>query len=58
MGLEISGILGIIFLIVIIWAIIRTAQSSATPLAKAIWIVVLLVFPLIGLIVWLLFGPR
>ncbi len=58
MGLEVSGIVGIIWLVVIIWAIIRTAQSTASPLAKAIWIVVLLIFPLIGLIVWLLFGPR
>lgn len=58
MGLEVSGIFGIIWLIIIIWAIIRTAQSSASPLAKAIWIVVLLLLPLLGLIAWLLFGPK
>ncbi len=58
MGIEVGGIVGIIWLIIIIWAIIRTAQSTASPLAKAIWIVVLLIFPLLGLIAWLLFGPK
>ncbi|MCC5858112.1 MAG: PLDc N-terminal domain-containing protein [Ectothiorhodospiraceae bacterium] len=58
MGIEVSGIFGVIWLVIVIWAIIRTAQSSASPLAKAIWIVVLLLLPLFGLIAWLLFGPK
>jgi hypothetical protein len=31
---------------------------SADNLAKAIWVVVILVLPVLGLLVWLLFGPR
>ncbi len=58
MGIEVSGLLGLIWLIIIIWAVIRVAQSSATPLAKALWIVLLLFLPLLGLILWLLFGPK
>jgi hypothetical protein len=58
MGLEVGGVLGFIWLCILVWAIIRTAQSRAAPSVKAIWIVVLLVLPLLGLILWLLLGPK
>ncbi|MFP4138259.1 MAG: PLDc N-terminal domain-containing protein [Halomonas sp.] len=58
MGIEVTGLLGLIWLIIIIWAIVKVAQSSAGGLAKLIWILVLLFFPLLGLIVWFLFGPK
>ena len=58
MGLEISGVLGVIWLFIIIWAVIRTAQSPAGAVVKALWIVILLVLPLFGLIAWLLLGPK
>jgi len=57
MGIEV-GLLGLILLVLIVYAIIKTAQSGASPLGKAIWIVVLLVFPLVGFIAWLIFGPK
>ena len=57
-GLEI-GLFGLIVLILAIWAIFHVVQSGASPLAKAIWIVVVLfLFPPIGFLIWLLFGPR
>ena len=57
-GLE-FGFLGIIFLILVVWAGFHIVQSSVSPFAKAIWIVVvLLFFPPLGWIIWLLFGPR
>ncbi|MDP2248533.1 MAG: PLD nuclease N-terminal domain-containing protein [Nitrosomonadales bacterium] len=52
-----KSLFGIIILIADIYAIIKIAQSSATPLAKALWIVGVLLFPVIGFIVWLLAGP-
>ncbi|MDY7114804.1 PLDc N-terminal domain-containing protein [Halomonas sp. SSL-5] len=58
MGIEVTGLLSLIWLIIVIWAIVKVAKSSASGLAKLIWIVVLLIFPLVGLIVWFLFGPR
>ncbi|CAG0987496.1 hypothetical protein MTYP_02096 [Methylophilaceae bacterium] len=51
------SIIGILILIADIYAIIKIAQSSATPLAKALWIVGVLVFPVLGVIVWFLAGP-
>ena len=58
MGLEI-GLFGIIVLILAVWAIIHIVQSGASPLAKAIWIVVVFFFfPPVGFLIWLFFGPR
>lgn len=58
MIVEISGFLGFILLICVIYAIIKTAQSRASGSTKVIWIVVLLFLPVIGFILWLLLGPR
>jgi membrane protein DedA with SNARE-associated domain len=53
-----GGILWVIVAILDIYAIIRIVQSSAEPLWKAIWIVVVLLLPVLGLILWFLFGPK
>ena len=58
LGMEYSGILGIIILVLDIYAIVKIAQSSAEPLWKAIWIVLVIVLPVLGLILWFLFGPK
>jgi hypothetical protein len=58
MELEIGGLLGLIWLIIVIWAIIKVAQSSAGTGAKLLWILLLLFFPVIGFIIWLLLGPK
>jgi hypothetical protein len=53
-----GGVLGLLWLIAIVWAIVNVAQSQASPGAKALWIVLLLVLPVIGLVIWLIVGPR
>lgn len=53
-----GGLLSLIWLIIVILAIISVAKSGAGALAKVFWIIVLVFFPLIGLIIWYLFGPR
>lgn len=58
MRMEVGGLLGLIWLILVVWAIIKVAMSAATPLAKVLWILALLLFPVIGLIIWFFFGPR
>jgi len=58
LGHGYGGFLGLLILIADIYAIIRVAQSGATPLAKAIWIVIILLLPVLGLILWFLFGPK
>lgn len=56
--LELTGLLGVLLLILDVWAILRTVQSSASAAAKAIWIVIIFVLPFLGLLLWLLFGPK
>ena len=58
MGVEFGGLIGLIILIADIWAIVNVFQSSASTGAKVIWIVVILVLPVLGLLIWLLAGPR
>ncbi len=58
MGIEVGGILGLIWLIIVIWAIIKVAQSRAGGVAKVLWILILLFLPVLGLILWFLLGPK
>ncbi|HET6493566.1 MAG TPA: PLDc N-terminal domain-containing protein [Burkholderiales bacterium] len=58
MGREVGGIFGLLILIADIWAIVNIAQSGATTGHKVLWIVLVVVLPLVGLIIWLLLGPR
>lgn len=58
MGIEVGGIFGLLLLIADIWAIINVVQSGASTGAKVLWVVLILLLPLLGLIIWLLFGPR
>lgn len=58
MGMEVGGVFGLLILIGDIWAIIHVAQSQASPGAKALWIVLVLVLPVLGFIVWFFAGPR
>lgn len=53
-----EAIIGIIILIADIWAIVQIVQSSATTGMKAVWVLVILFLPLIGLIIWFFVGPK
>ena len=57
MGIE-TGLLGLILLILNIWAIVSTVSSRAGVGPKVLWIVLILILPLIGFILWLLLGPK
>jgi hypothetical protein len=58
MDLQVGGIFGFILLVCVIYAVVKTVQSSATTGTKVLWIVVLLLLPFLGFILWLLFGPK
>lgn len=50
------SILGIIHLILFIWALIQILGSGMSVLSKILWIAIVFLFPVIGLIVYLLVG--
>lgn len=56
--LEISGLLGLIILILDVYAIVKTVQSNAGTGTKVAWIVVILLLPVLGLLLWLFLGPK
>lgn len=49
---------GILVLIADVWAIVNIAQSSADAVKKALWIVLVIVLPVLGFILWYFLGPR
>ncbi|MQX38356.1 hypothetical protein GHC57_17705 [Roseospira navarrensis] len=56
-GLE-FGLLGLLLLILVVWAAMHVLGSTADPLPKALWLLALLLLPIAGLIVWFFLGPR
>jgi hypothetical protein len=53
-----GGILGILILIGDIWALINILKSSASNDKKLLWVIVVVLLPLLGLILWFFLGPR
>ena len=53
-----NGLLGVLILIGDVWAIINILQSGASSEKKLLWIVVVILLPLLGLILWWFMGPR
>ena len=51
-------ILGVIVLILDIWAIIKIAGSSASTGSKVLWILIILLLPVIGFLIWYFMGPK
>jgi phospholipase D-like protein len=56
--MEVGGFFGLLILIADVWAIVNVAQSGATTGKKVLWIVLVLVLPVLGVILWFLLGPR
>ena len=55
---ELSGIGGLILLALDIYALGSIVSSDASTAKKVIWSLAVIIFPLVGFIAWLLFGPR
>ena len=58
MNFGYGGILGLLILAGDIWAIINIFQSSVSNAKKLLWILVVVLLPLLGLILWFFLGPR
>lgn len=56
--LEMTGFFGFLVVVADIYAIYRTWNSRASDLAKAVWIAIIFFVPILGFIVWLIFGPK
>jgi uncharacterized membrane protein YagU involved in acid resistance len=50
--------IAVIILLVDLWAMVSVFRSDKTAGIKAAWAIGLIIFPVIGLIVWGIAGPR
>lgn len=53
-----NGFLGFVVFFLDIWAIVNVVGSRVSVLKKVIWVIVILLLPILGFILWLIFGPR
>lgn len=56
--IETGGLFGLIWLALVIYAIVKIVGSAASTGSKVLWILLVLVLPVLGLILWFLLGPR
>jgi hypothetical protein len=57
MGFQ-GGLGGLIVLVADIWAIVNIFQSRADTGMKVVWTVLVIVLPVLGFILWLIWGPK
>ena len=55
--MSLNGILALIILIADLVAIVKISQSADSTVKKILWILLVILLPVIGLIVWFLAGP-
>jgi hypothetical protein len=58
MDIEVGGLLGLLILIADIWALVHVLGSTASVGAKVVWSLLILIFPVVGFLIWLVFGRR
>ena len=55
---QLSGLGGLLLLALDIYALVSIFSSRASTGARVAWSLGVIVFPLLGFLVWLLAGPR
>ncbi|AMS16776.1 MULTISPECIES: PLDc N-terminal domain-containing protein [Pseudomonas] len=58
MGSTFNTLVGLIILALDIWAIINVLKSSAETGMKILWVLLIILLPVLGLIIWAIAGPR
>ena len=53
-----ESLFAILILIADIYAVLQIVKSNASTGLKALWIVVILLLPLLGLVIWYFAGPK
>ena len=55
---HLSGFGGLLLLILDLWALVSILNSPRDTGAKVLWVLLVLLLPLLGFLLWLLAGPR
>jgi hypothetical protein len=54
----VRNLLGLVILVLDILAIIKIVQSKQADMKKALWIVIILLLPFVGLLLWWFLGQK
>jgi len=58
MDVEVGGFFVLLILVADVWAIVNVIGSRSSTGGKVLWTVLFLLLPLVGLLIWLVAGPR
>jgi len=58
MGSTFNSLVALIILVLEIWAIINVVKSSTGSGMKIVWVLLIVLLPVLGLIIWSIAGPR
>ena len=53
-----GGLWGLIVLVADVWALINILQSGADTGTKVLWVLVVVLLPVLGFILWYFMGPK
>jgi len=53
-----SGLWGLLILAADLWALLGVLKSAMSPGKKLLWVVLIVLLPVLGVVLWLLLGPR
>lgn len=56
--LHLSGFWGLAILALDLWAIVSVVNSSASTGGKVVWVLLVVLLPVLGFLIWLIAGPR
>jgi len=57
-SVQYRGLWGLLVLIGDVWAIVNIVQSGADTGRKVLWVVLVIVLPVLGFVLWFFLGPR
>ena len=52
------SLLSLLLFAAAVWAVVNIVRSNESTGTKALWIVLVLVLPLAGVVIWYLMGPK
>jgi hypothetical protein len=52
------AVVALLWFVACLWAIISVLRSNTYPVIKLLWCLLILFFPIMGLLIWYVLGPR
>lgn len=56
--IELTGLMGLIVFLLELWAVVSVVASDTAIAGKILWVLIVLLLPVLGFLIWLIAGPR